>query len=106
MSHPGIIFNQKVLSALMCKQGIGQLLAIGERWAMGQCSESEYGSLGYREVTCSWQSKDFFVEALRDPGFLPYFCCHQEVIYKLMKRLYLLVGFPVGPGTSFLATLW
>jgi hypothetical protein len=23
-----------------------------------------------------------------------------------MKRLYLLVGFPVGPGTSFLATLW
>lgn len=106
MSYYDIIFNQEVLAALMCKQGRRQLLTTGNRWVNGWClgSESEYVSIGSREVTCSWQRKAFLVEALRGPGLFIYFFCHQEVIYKRMERLYLMVGSPMGPGTCFLAS--
>jgi hypothetical protein len=34
MSHHGIIFNQEAIAALMCKQGGGQLLPIGDTLAI------------------------------------------------------------------------
>ena len=34
MSHSGIVFNQKSIAALMCKQGGAQLLLIGDTLAI------------------------------------------------------------------------
>jgi hypothetical protein len=34
MSHPGVIFNQEAIAALVYTQGGGRLLAIGDRLAI------------------------------------------------------------------------